>query len=105
MAKRKQHQDTDGASLFLKVESDDPKHPNVNADDFLIAAQKWLNSLNTFATDHGKHVKWEIVSLRKGSAVIRVRPVDTRTRKPAVTLVRKWEEGRRYIETTGKPAP
>lgn len=92
-------------SLSLKVESTDERRPHVDADDFLSTAENWLRSLKVFAAEQGKHVKWEIVDLRKSSALIEVQPVNVRTHKPAAKLVRGWEEGIRKIEKTGRPAP
>jgi hypothetical protein len=90
-------------SLSLKIESADEKHPHVDADDFLTTAEKWLESLKAFAAEQGQQVKWEIVDLRKSSALIEVQPVKTKTHKPAVTLVKRWDEGIRRIERTGRP--
>jgi hypothetical protein len=89
----------------LKLETTDKNKPNVDADDFVSTAEKWLRALKTFAKEQGQHVKWEIVDLRKSSAFMQVQPVKVETGKPAPTLVRKWEEGLRKIEQTGKPAP
>jgi hypothetical protein len=61
--------------------------------------------LKAFAAEQGKQVKWEIVDLRKSSALIEVQPVTVKTHKPAATLVKRWEEGIRKIEKTGRPAP
>jgi hypothetical protein len=91
-------------SLSLKIESGDDKHPHVDADDFLTTAEKWLRSLKAFATEQGKAIRWEIVDLRKSSAFIEVQPITIKTQKPAVTLVKQWEEGLRRIERTGRPA-
>jgi hypothetical protein len=90
-------------SLSLKIESGDPKHPHVDADDFLTTAEKWLRSLKAFAAEQGQQVTWEIVDLRQSSALIEVQPVKTKTHKPAVTLVKRWDEGIRKIERTGRP--
>jgi hypothetical protein len=90
-------------TLSLKIETSDSNRPNVTADEFLSTAAKWLKSLETFAEGQGKHVKWEIVDLRKSSALIQVSPVVIKTGKPAPTLVRKWDEGVRRIEKTGNP--
>jgi hypothetical protein len=92
-------------SLSLKIESADRAHPHVDADEFLTTAEKWLNALKVFAAELGEHVKWEIVDLRKGSALIQVQPVKVKTHKPATALVKKWDEGTRKIEKTGRPAP
>lgn len=92
-------------SLSLKVESADQQHPHVDAEEFLTTADKWLRALKTFATEQGKAVKWEIVDLRKSSAFIEVQPVAVKTHKPAASLVKRWEEGIRKIEKTGRPAP
>lgn len=91
-------------SLSLKVESGDNKRPHVDADDFLTTAEKWLRSLKAFATEQGKAIRWEIVDLRKSSAFIEVQPITIKTNRPAVTLVKQWEEGLRKIERTGRPA-
>ncbi len=90
-------------SLSLKLETTNINKPNVNADDFFFAAEKWLRALKIFAKEQGEHVKWEIVDLRKSSALIEVQPVTIKTGKPAPTLVRKWEQGLKKIEETGKP--
>jgi hypothetical protein len=92
-------------SLSLKLETTDRNKPNVDADDFFLAAEKWLRALKIFAKEQGQHVKWEIVDLRKSSALVEVQPVTVKTGKPAPALVRKWEQGLRKIEETGKPAP
>jgi hypothetical protein len=91
-------------ALSLKVESGDDKNPHVAADDFLKTADKWLRSLQSFAEEQGKVVKWEITDLRKSSAFIEVQPVTVKTQKPAAALVKRWEEGIRKIEKTGRPA-
>jgi hypothetical protein len=90
-------------SLSLKIESVDPNNPHVDADDFLTTAEKWLESLKAFAEEQGQRVKWEIVDLRKSSAVIEVLPVKPKTHKPVVTIVKRWDEGIRKIERTGRP--
>src|SRR5260370_1250482 len=110
MSKRKrEHKDSKLAegqfSLSLKLETTDKKNPNVDVDDFLTTADKWLRALKTFAKEQGQNVKWEIVDLKKSSALIQVQPVKIKTGKPAPALVQKWEEGLRKIEQTGKPAP
>ena len=66
-------------TLSLKIETSDSNRPNVTADEFLSTAAKWLKSLETFAEGQGKHVKWEIVDLRKSSALIQVSPVVIKT--------------------------
>lgn len=90
-------------SLSLKIESADRTHPHVDADEFLSTAEKWLHALKVFAAEQGEHVKWEIVDLRKSSALIQVQPVKVKTHKPATALVKKWDAGVRKIERTGKP--
>jgi hypothetical protein len=92
-------------SLSLKLETTDRNKPNVDADDFVSTAEKWLCALKTFAKEQGQHVKWEIVDLRKSSAFIQVQPVKVKTGKPALALVKKWQKGLKKIEQTGKPAP
>jgi hypothetical protein len=92
-------------SLSLKIEPADRSHPHVDADEFLSTAEKWLHALKVFAAEQGQNVKWEIVDLRKGSAVIQVQPVSVKNHKPAAALVKKWDEGIRKIEKTGRPAP
>jgi hypothetical protein len=105
MPTRKRSTQEHQPALSLKIESGDDKHPHVDADDFLTTAEKWLRSLKAFAEEQGKTVKWEIVDLRHSSAFIEVQPVTVKTHKPAATLVRRWEEGVRKIEKTGRPAP
>lgn len=95
----------DQLSLSLKLETTDKKRRNVDADDFFSAAEKWLRALKIFAKEQGEHVKWEIVDLRKSSALVEVQPIKVNTGKPAPALVRHWEQGLRKIEETGKPAP
>ncbi|HXN24593.1 MAG TPA: hypothetical protein VOA41_17795 [Candidatus Dormibacteraeota bacterium] len=95
----------DHFSLSLKLETTDRNNPNVDVDDFFNTAEKWLRALKTFAKEQGQHVKWEIVDLKKASALIQVQPVKVTTGRPALALVKKWEEGLRKIEKTGKPAP
>ncbi len=95
----------DQLSLSLKLETADSKGGNVDADDFFSAAEKWLRALKIFAREQGEHVTWEIVDLRKSSALVEVRPVKVKSGKPAPELVRKWEQGLRKIEETGKPSP
>ncbi len=92
-------------SLSLKLETTDKNKPNVDADDFFFAAEKWLRALKTFAKEQGQHVKWEIVDLRKASALVEVQPVNVKSGRPAPALVKKWEHGLRRIEETGKPDP
>jgi len=92
-------------SVSLKLETIDSNKPNVDAEDFFLAAEKWLRALKSFAKEQGEHVKWEIVDLRKSSALVEVQPVMVKTGKPARALVQKWEQGLRKIERTGKPAP
>jgi hypothetical protein len=90
-------------ALSLKIETTDPKTRNVNVDDFLKTAEKWLGALKAFAVDQGELVKWEIVDLKKSSAFIQVQPVRVRTQKPAPKLVKTWDDGLRRIEKTGRP--
>src|ERR1700737_3402913 len=90
-------------SLSLKLETTDRNNPNVDAEDFFTTARRWLEALKAFAKDQGQNVKWEIVDLRKSSAVIQVQPVKVRTGKPVPTLVKKWDEGFRKIAKTGRP--
>jgi len=90
-------------ALSLKIETTDSKTRNVNVDDFLNTAEKWLSALKAFALEQGELVKWEIVDLRKSSAFIQVQPVEVRTRKPAAKLVKTWDDGLRKIEKTGRP--
>ena len=92
-------------SLSLKLETTDKDRRNVDADDFFSAAEKWLHALKIFAKEQGEHVKWEIVDLRKSSALVEVQPVKVESGKPAPDLVRKWEQGLKKIEDTGKPDP
>jgi hypothetical protein len=94
----------DQFSLSLKLETTDKNNPNVDVDDFLTTAEKWLRALKTFAKEQGQNVTWEIVDLKKASALIQVQPVKVKTGKPAPALVRKWEEGLIKIEQTGRPA-
>jgi hypothetical protein len=91
-------------ALSLKIEATDLKNPNVDAEDFLKTAETWLHALKVFASEQGERVKWEIVDLRKSSALIEVQPVKVRNGRPAATLVRNWEDGIRRIEKTGRPA-
>jgi hypothetical protein len=60
--------------------------------------------LKAFAAEQGEQVTWEIVDLRQSSALIEVQPVKIKTHKPAVTLVKRWDEGIRKMERTGRPA-
>jgi|SRR5271168_222113 len=96
--------DQDQLSLSLRLETTNIRR-NVDADDFFFVAEKWLRALKIFAKEQGEHVKWEIVGLRKSSALVEVQPVKVRSGKPAPALVRHWEQGLRKIEKTGKPAP
>lgn len=91
-------------SLSLKLETTDNDRRNVDADDFFFTAEKWLHALKIFAREQGQHVKWEIVDLRKSSALVEVQPVSVKSGKPAVALVKKWAQGLRKIEETGRPA-
>jgi hypothetical protein len=93
------------SSLSLKLETTDPSNPNVDANEFFATAEKWLQALRTFAQEQGQEVRWEIVGLQKSSALVQVRPVKIKTRKPAADLVRTWDAGVKRIERTGKPAP
>ncbi len=103
MSKRK---NTDGQlSLSLKIETTDPKRRNVDADEFLATAEKWLKALKSFAHSQGQSVSWEIVDLRKSSAYIQVEPVKPKTGKVVPALVRDWEQGLRTIERTGVATP
>jgi hypothetical protein len=90
-------------ALSLKIETADPNSQNVNVDDFLKTAEKWLSALKAFALEQGELVKWEIVDLKKSSAFIQIQPVKVKTRKPAARLVKAWDEGLRKIEKTGRP--
>lgn len=90
-------------SLSLKLESTNKSRPNVDADDFFSAAEKWLRALKTFAKERGENVTWEIVNLQKSSALIQVQPVQIKTGKPSLALVKSWEAGLKKIEKTGKP--
>jgi hypothetical protein len=101
---KRQAERSDQLSLSLKLETTDKKNPNVDADDFVSTAEKWLSALKAFAKEQGEHVKWEIVELKKASALIEVQPVKVATGKPAPALIRKWDEGLRKIEQTDKPA-
>jgi hypothetical protein len=91
-------------SLSLKIESTDAKNPYVDADDFLSTAEKWLKSLKAFAAEQGQQVKWEIVGLRQASALIEVQAVKVKTGKPSAVLAKRWDEGIRKMERTGRPA-
>lgn len=91
-------------ALSLKIEATNQKNPNVDAEEFLKTAETWLRALKIFASEQGERVKWEIVDLRKSSALIEVRPVKVRTGRPAATLIRSWDEGIRRIEKTGRTA-
>lgn len=90
-------------ALSLKIETTDSKTRNVNVDDFLTTAEKWLNALKAFALEQGALVKWEIVDLKKSSAFIQVQPVKVNTRQPAAKIVKTWDDGLRKIEKTGRP--
>jgi hypothetical protein len=91
-------------SLSFKLESTNKEKPNVDADAFFSAAEKWLHALKVFAKEQGEHVTWEIVNLKKSSALVEVQPVKVKTGKPAFALVRSWKQGVEKIERTGKPA-
>ena len=88
-------------SLSLKLEPTDKHRRNVDADDFSVAAEKWLRALKIFAREQGQEVKWEIVDLRRSSALVEVQPVNVKSGKPAPALAKKWEQGLRKIEETG----
>jgi hypothetical protein len=92
-------------ALSLKLETADKNNPNVDVEDFLSTAERWLRALKIFAREQGAHVKWEIVDLKKSSAFIQVQPVGVKTGKPIPTLVKKWDDGLRKIEKTGKQVP
>ena len=104
---RRKHEPTgqEQLSFSLKLETTDRNRPNVDAADFFFAAEKWLRALKIFAKEQGEHVKWEIVDLRKSSALMEVQPVKVKSGKPAPALVRQWEQGLKKIEETGKPVP
>jgi hypothetical protein len=91
-------------TLSLKIETTGKRNRNVDVDDFLATAEKWLHALKAFANEQGEQVRWEIVGLRKSSALIQVQPVKIRTGKPAAILVKRWDEGIRRIEKTGRPS-
>jgi hypothetical protein len=95
----------DEFSLSLKLETIDKNTRNVDADAFFYAAEKWLRALKIFAKEQGEHVKWEIVDLRKSSALVEVQPIKIKSGKPAPALARHWDEGIRKIEETGNPTP
>jgi hypothetical protein len=90
-------------TLSLKIETADTLSRNVNVDDFLKTAEKWLSALKAYALEQGELVKWEIVDLKKSSAFIQVQPVTVKTHKPAAKLVKTWDAGLRKIEKTGQP--
>lgn len=90
-------------SLSLKIETTDAKQRNVDAEDFFATAEKWLCALKAFALGQGERVKWEIVGLQRSSALIEVQPVRIVTGKPAAAIIKKWDEGLRKIEKSGKP--
>lgn len=89
-------------TLSLKVEASGRKHQHVDADVFLTTAEKWLHALKAFAVEQGEHVMWELVDLRRSSALIEVQPVKLKNHKPVGALVKNWEEGLRKIERTGR---
>ena len=103
--KTRQHNDESQQSLSFKLESTNREKPNVDADDFFSAAEKWLRALKVFAKEQGENVTWEIVDLKKASALVEVQPVKVKTGKPAFALVKSWKEGVEKIERTGRPAP
>jgi len=92
-------------SLSFKLETTDRSRPNVDADEFFSSAEKWLRALKAFAKEQGVQVKWEIVDLKKSSALVEVQPVKVKSGTPAPALVRNWEEGLKRIEQTGRPTP
>jgi hypothetical protein len=99
------HAHDEQLGVSLKLESVDKKHPNVDAEEFLATAEKWLRALKSFATEQGEKVRWEIVALKKASAFIEVKPVAVKSRAPLPALVKSWHEGLEKIERTGLPAP
>jgi hypothetical protein len=90
-------------SLSLHVEPAEGERRNVDAEQFFMLAERWLRSLKAFASDTGKHVKWEIVELKKASALVQVRPVEMQSLKPIPSLVRQWDKGLRELQKTGCP--
>ncbi len=90
-------------SLSLHVQPADDIRRNVDAEQFFGLAERWLRSLKAFASDTGQHVKWEIVELKKASALVQVRPVDVESRRPLTTLVRQWDKGVRELHKNGRP--
>lgn len=93
-------------SLSLHVEpseTNDSKQRNVDAEQFFGLAEKWLKALKAFASDTGRHVRWEIVELKKASAFVQVRPVEAKTLKPIPALVRDWDNGVREVQKSGLP--
>ena len=90
-------------SLSLHVEPADDKRRNVDAEEFFGLAERWLKSLKAFASDTGQHVKWEIVELKKASALVQVRPVEAQSQRPVPALIRQWDKGVRELQKTGRP--
>jgi hypothetical protein len=90
------------AILSLLVETDDQSNRNVDAEHFFSVAENWLRALQAFASERGEKVTWEIVALQKSSALVKVRPVAVKTRKPIPELARNWDAGVREIKKTGK---
>jgi hypothetical protein len=90
-------------SLSLHVEPADDKRRNVDAEEFFGLAERWLKSLKAFASDTGQHVKWEIVELKKASALVQVRPVEAQSQRPIPALIRQWDKGVRELQKTGRP--
>src|SRR5580704_14961676 len=80
-------------ALSLKLETADKNNPNVDVEDFLSTAERWLRALKIFAREQGAHVKWEIVDLKKSSALVEVQPVNVESGKPARALVKRWQQG------------
>ncbi len=89
-------------SLSLKLEATGGDNPNVDAEDFFSTAKKWLEALKAFAKDQGQAVKWEIVDLRKSSALIEVQPVKVKTGKSVPILAKKWDAGFKKIAKQGR---
>lgn len=91
-------------SLSLHVEAAaDTNQRNVDAEQFFGLAEKWLKALRAFASDTGRHVRWEIVELKKASAFVQVRPVEAQTLRPLPALVRDWDKGVREVHKSGLP--
>jgi hypothetical protein len=90
-------------SLSLHVEPTDDKRRNVDAEEFFALAERWLKSLKAFASDNRQNVRWEIVGLKKASALVQVRPVQAQSQKPLPSLMRQWDRGVRELQKTGRP--